>query len=83
LDLDIKPSSISLGSILESLGAELDKVSWTPVDIPTKALVELETANDNEPPAGAEGFKVLWPRTTSQQELLPSVVKSEASPLLH
>jgi len=69
-------TSISLGSIPESLGAELDKVDWIPVDILAKALVELGTAHDNEPPAGAEVFNVLGPRPTSWQEVLPSIVKS-------
>jgi thioester reductase-like protein len=71
-------TSIGMGAIPDSLGAEFGKVDWVPVDIVSRTLVELG-ANQEEgdrPTKGAQAFNLVNPRPIPWNELLPSFVSS-------
>jgi thioester reductase-like protein len=73
-------TSIGMGAIPDSLGAELSEVDWVPVDILSKTLVELG-ANQEEGDRltqGAEAFNLVNPHKAHWKELLPSFVSSIA-----
>jgi thioester reductase-like protein len=68
-------TSISLGVLPDSLGTELNKVDWIPVDILAKVLVELGS-DLTKGLAGAEVFNLMNPRLTAWEKLVPGVVSS-------
>ncbi|KAF2198724.1 acetyl-CoA synthetase-like protein [Delitschia confertaspora ATCC 74209] len=71
-------TSISMGAIPDSLGAELSKVDWVPVDILSRTLVELGLNQEESDRAtkGALAFNLVNPQATSWKELLPCFVSS-------
>jgi thioester reductase-like protein len=68
-------TSISLGFLPDSLGIELNKVDWMPVDILAKGVVEIGT-HLTAGAAGAEVFNVLNSKHVSWGEIIPSITAS-------
>ncbi|MCJ1249488.1 hypothetical protein MMC30_006712 [Trapelia coarctata] len=79
-------SSLHVGALPESLGVNLDRIDWVPIDLLAKALVELldcldagtdpETLQSSESLSGHSSvFNVLNPRPVQWRALLPTITR--------
>lgn len=73
-------SSLYVGALPESLGRDLDKIEWIPIDVLADILLELcQTTQDDGALDGANVFNVMNPHLVEWRELLPAVIKTLSS----
>lgn len=70
-------SSLHVGVVPRSLGCNLDRIDWVPIDFLARVLVELVDAGDaqsSEPsPSRATVFNILNPHPVQWETLLPTI----------